>query len=89
MCRAEQGRPGLLPASLWYDGPRLRIHPEIVPGRDAATRVRAAAMTQELADVFTDAVRRHPQDWHVLQPVWPALAGPDERRDRFRAGAGR
>jgi len=63
----------LLPASLWYDGPRLRIriHPEIVPGQDGATRARVAAMTQELADVFTGAVRRHPHDWHVLQPVWP------------------
>jgi KDO2-lipid IV(A) lauroyltransferase len=66
----------LLPASLWYDGPRLRIriHPEIVSGRDAATRAQVAAMTQELADVFTGAVRRHPHDWHVLQPVWPAPA---------------
>jgi phosphatidylinositol dimannoside acyltransferase len=64
----------LLPATLWYDGPRLRvrIHPEIVPAPDGATRSRAAAMTQQLADVFTDAVRRHPHDWHVLQPVWPA-----------------
>ncbi|GAA2712616.1 phosphatidylinositol mannoside acyltransferase [Actinoplanes palleronii] len=66
----------LMPATLWYDGPqlRVRIHPEIVPGRDGTTRARVAAMTQELADVFTDAVRRHPHDWHVLQPVWPAPA---------------
>jgi KDO2-lipid IV(A) lauroyltransferase len=62
--------------SLWYDGPRLRIriHPEIVPGRDGTTWARVAAMTQELADVFTGAVRRHPHDWHVLQPVWPGPA---------------
>ncbi|WP_433796229.1 phosphatidylinositol mannoside acyltransferase [Actinoplanes sp. CA-252034] len=64
----------LMPVSLWYDGARLRvrIHPEIVPDRDGTIRTRTAAMTQELADVFTDAVRRHPHDWHVLQPVWPA-----------------
>ncbi|WP_203737677.1 phosphatidylinositol mannoside acyltransferase [Actinoplanes italicus] len=62
----------LMPATLWYDGPqlRVRIHPEIVPGDDGTVRARVAAMTQELADVFTDAVRRHPHDWHVLQPVW-------------------
>ncbi|MEU8661411.1 phosphatidylinositol mannoside acyltransferase [Actinoplanes philippinensis] len=64
----------LLPVSVWYDGPRLRvrIHEEIVPAGDGATRVRVAAMTQALADVFTAAVRRHPHDWHVLQPVWAA-----------------
>jgi lauroyl/myristoyl acyltransferase len=64
----------LMPATLWYDGPqlRVRIHPEIVPSGDGPVRIRVAAMTQELADVFTDAVRRHPHDWHVLQPVWPS-----------------
>jgi lauroyl/myristoyl acyltransferase len=72
----------LIPVSLWYDGRGLRVHlhEEIVapPGRDR--RARAAAMTQALADVFTDAIRRHPQDWHVLQPVWPVTAGPESLR---------
>jgi phosphatidylinositol dimannoside acyltransferase len=24
-----------------------------------------------LAEVFTDIIRRNPQDWHMLQKVWP------------------
>jgi hypothetical protein len=31
-------------------------------------------MTQGLADVFMGAVRRHPPDWHLPEPVWPAPA---------------
>jgi len=41
-------------------------------------RAQATAMTQALADVFTDAIRRHPQDWHLLQPVWPLMADPGD-----------
>ncbi|GAB3623023.1 phosphatidylinositol mannoside acyltransferase [Mariniluteicoccus endophyticus] len=33
------------------------------PGRDGLQ-----AMTQDLADHFCAAVRRHPQDWHMFQP---------------------
>jgi KDO2-lipid IV(A) lauroyltransferase len=73
----------LLPTTLWYDGPRLalRIHepirvPEGLHGREAV-----AAMTQALADVFSAALREHPEDWHMLQRFWlddPAT-GADEQ----------
>jgi KDO2-lipid IV(A) lauroyltransferase len=29
-------------------------------------------MTQEVADVFSAAIRAHPADWHMLQPLWLA-----------------
>jgi KDO2-lipid IV(A) lauroyltransferase len=29
-------------------------------------------MTQHLADRFQDGIRRHPQDWHMLQKLWLA-----------------
>ncbi|MEV6302007.1 phosphatidylinositol mannoside acyltransferase [Actinoplanes sp. NPDC051861] len=87
----------LIPVSLWYSGRGLRVHlhEEIV----ASGRGQATAITQALADVFTDAIRRHPQDWHVMQPVWPPprpapsarrsssgseAAGPHPRRSRLR-----
>jgi lauroyl/myristoyl acyltransferase len=64
----------LIPVSLWYHGRDLHVHfhQEIVVPPAPGRRAQAAAMTQALADVFTDAIGRHPQDWHVMQPVWPA-----------------
>ncbi|MDO5682961.1 MAG: hypothetical protein Q4G46_09065, partial [Propionibacteriaceae bacterium] len=35
------------------------------PGRDGLV-----AMTQQIADFFTDQVRRAPADWHLLQPFF-------------------
>jgi lauroyl/myristoyl acyltransferase len=66
----------LIPVSLWYTGRSLRVHmhEEIVAPAAEGRRAQALAMTQALADVFTDTIRRHPQDWHVLQPVWPPPA---------------
>jgi KDO2-lipid IV(A) lauroyltransferase len=35
-------------------------------------------MTQALADVWAEAIREHPQDWHMLQRFWLAdLPGGD------------
>ena len=51
-----------------------RIEVSVLNGPEA--NFACAGHTQALADVFTDAVRRHPQDWHVLQPVWPLMADP-------------
>lgn len=53
------------------DGMILEISPPIParPGRPGLT-----AMMQELADFFTDQVRRAPADWHMLQPFF-GLAG--------------
>lgn len=59
----------LLPVTLWYDGPRLRlrIHDPVspVPGRHGLR-----AMTQQVADAFSVGIREHPEDWHMLQRVF-------------------
>ena len=54
-------------------GPRVRV-PPAEPGRSAREQRRAAiaAMTQECADALAVAVRAHPEEWHVLQPVFTA-----------------
>lgn len=66
----------LLPITLSYDGERLRIrvHAPVphVGGRDGTRE-----MTQRIADAFTDGIRAHPADWHMLQRVF---VGEDERR---------
>lgn len=67
----------LLPVALWFTdggGPgggwAARVYPEILPPEDGDRRAKIAAMTQQLADVFEVAIAQHPQDWHMLQPLW-------------------
>jgi lauroyl/myristoyl acyltransferase len=60
-------------------GLRVHLHEEIAASPAADRRAQATAMSQALADVFTDPIRRPPQDWHVLQPVWPPAADLDRR----------
>ncbi|MFE9242113.1 phosphatidylinositol mannoside acyltransferase [Nocardiopsis sp. NPDC006938] len=72
----------LMPVSLWYDGPywNIRVHDE-VPVATGATRTRRIhRTTQELVRVFEGAIAEHPEDWHMLQPVFSA----DHEADRAR-----
>jgi phosphatidylinositol dimannoside acyltransferase len=68
----------LMPTATWFDGEDwgARIYDEI-PVPDTGTRAeKIAAMSQALADRFTEAIAEHPQDWHMLQKVFTAdLAG--------------
>ncbi|WP_067600790.1 phosphatidylinositol mannoside acyltransferase [Nocardiopsis listeri] len=69
----------LMPVSLWYDGPywNIRVHEEI-PVAEAPTRAqRVQETTQALARVFEGAIAEHPEDWHMLQPVF----GSDHEAD--------
>ncbi|WP_165984827.1 phosphatidylinositol mannoside acyltransferase [Streptomyces sp. YIM 98790] len=81
----------LLPATLWYDETpvlRARVEPPVeVPA--AGTRAeRGRAMTQELADRFAASIAAHPQDWHMLQPLWSADLAARERRRAAAGGTG-
>ena len=65
----------LLPVSIWYEAGRgrgivIRFHDEVVAPPTGRTRDKVAAMTQEVADTFGAAIRAHPEDWHMLQPLW-------------------
>jgi KDO2-lipid IV(A) lauroyltransferase len=64
----------LMPVSLWYDGPywNIRIHDEIPVAGGATRAERVQATTQELVRVFEGAIAEHPEDWHMLQPVFSA-----------------
>ncbi|HEY3260693.1 MAG TPA: phosphatidylinositol mannoside acyltransferase [Pseudonocardiaceae bacterium] len=82
---AERTGAALLPASLWFTptGWGCRVHPPVV-----APSVLAA--TQAVADTFAAGIAEHPQDWHMLQPVWladrpaPHQARRGVSRDRER-----
>src|SRR5215475_2873788 len=71
---AIQTGAALVPAILWYteDGWGIHLHPEIAVPADGDRRQKAAGMTQRLADVFAEGIRKHPADWHMLQPVFTA-----------------
>ncbi|HEY5116333.1 MAG TPA: phosphatidylinositol mannoside acyltransferase [Nakamurella sp.] len=61
------------------DGWRQVIHPPLrLPGTRLAQQVREG--TQLLADVFAGGIRHHPQDWHMLQPLWLADVPPGRAR---------
>jgi lauroyl/myristoyl acyltransferase len=69
----------LLPACLWYSdegGPGGSwcgwMREEIKPPAEGDKRAKIAAMTQALADRFAEGIAAHPQDWHMLQPMWLA-----------------
>jgi KDO2-lipid IV(A) lauroyltransferase len=81
---ALRTRAALVPVTLWYEGREphhtlaLRFHPEIPVPRLGTGSEKVALMSQAVADVFTDALRAHPHDWHMLQRVF--LADLDPRR---------
>ncbi|MGH3700193.1 MAG: phosphatidylinositol mannoside acyltransferase [Pseudonocardiaceae bacterium] len=57
----------LLVIGCWFtpDGWGIRFHPPVsVRGRSAAEA------TQAVADCFATDIAAHPQDWHMLQPLW-------------------
>jgi KDO2-lipid IV(A) lauroyltransferase len=53
-----------------------RVHPPVeVPG--SGTRAEeTSVMTQALADAFATGIADHPEDWHMLQRLWPADLDP-------------
>lgn len=75
----------LLPMSTWFtdEGWAIRFHP---PVRVASVREVPSAM-QQLADTFAGAIAVHPQDWHMLQPLWLADLPADDKRVAETDGA--
>ena len=56
---------------------------------DLPTRERIRLMTQAWADVLADAIRRHPQDWHMLQRVFVEDLDPERYAATVAAESGR
>ena len=71
----------LMPVILWFEGDRWGVHvaEEIRVPDQGSRRERTVAMMQEVAAAFEAGIRAHPQDWHMLQPVFSSdvdAAGP-------------
>jgi KDO2-lipid IV(A) lauroyltransferase len=62
----------IVPVELWYEGADLHgvPHTPIEAPNHGTRSEKIAVVTQQMADVFTVAVRRHPADWHMLQRMW-------------------
>ncbi len=87
----------LLPTVLWFTadgGPgggwAARIHSPVQVPAEGTKSEKIAHMTQQLADAFAAGIAEHPQDWHMLQPLWVADRAPRAARASGRqvAGAG-
>jgi len=86
---AVQTGAALMPVSCWFVGDTewgTHVYEEIPVPADGDRKQKVAAMTQQLAAVFEQAIREHSQDWHMLQRVFVADLDP-ERLARSRADA--
>jgi KDO2-lipid IV(A) lauroyltransferase len=79
---AQQTGALLLPVILWYDwehgSPVMqgRVHPPVPVPAGGTRAERTAVMTQALAGTFAAGIAAHPEDWHMLQRLWPEDAAP-------------
>lgn len=62
---------GSFTASGW----RMRFRPEIRIPAAGRLRDRVVAATTELVGVLGAGIAAHPEDWHMLQPLWTADRG--------------
>jgi phosphatidylinositol dimannoside acyltransferase len=88
---AVQTGAALMPVSCWFVGEdewAAHVHDEIPVPDGGDRKQKVAAMTQAMATVFEQAIREHPEDWHMLQKVFVADLDPGRlARSRARNGA--
>jgi lauroyl/myristoyl acyltransferase len=83
---AIQTGAALMPVACWFEGVDewgAHIYDEIPVPSDGTRKEKAAAMTQAMATAFENAIREHPQDWHMLQKLFVNDLDP-ERLSRSR-----
>ena len=69
----------LMPVATWFEGDTgwgAHIYDEIPIPETGDRLAKTRVMTQQLANVFEQAIREHPQDWHMLQKVFLADVDP-------------
>lgn len=68
----------LVPVQAFFSdtGWGLQFCPEIPIAGQGRLRERVAEATQSLLTVFEDGISAHPEDWHMLAPLWAAERSP-------------
>jgi KDO2-lipid IV(A) lauroyltransferase len=65
----------------------VTFHDVVAPPTGGTSREKIQVMTQACADVLTEAVREHTEDWHMMQRVFTKdLAGGRASRGSSHAG---
>jgi phosphatidylinositol dimannoside acyltransferase len=65
----------LMPVGVWFEGDHdwgAHIYDEIPVPETGDRKEKIQIMTQQMANVFEQVIRAHPQDWHILQRVFLA-----------------
>jgi lauroyl/myristoyl acyltransferase len=64
-----------------YSGPgswhSAEVHPALDTTRSKSLRADVQRLTQELATIFEEVIRRRPEQWHMYQPNWPSDVSED------------
>jgi phosphatidylinositol dimannoside acyltransferase len=63
----------LVPCVLFRNGDRARgeVFPELRYDADAPREEEVRRLTAEVLGLFEGIIREHPDQWHVLDPIWP------------------
>jgi lauroyl/myristoyl acyltransferase len=76
---AVQTGAALMPVSCWFVGDTewgAQVYDEIPVPESGTHGEKATVMTQQLTSIFEQAIKEHPQDWHMLQRVFVADLDP-------------
>jgi len=88
---ALQTGAALMPVSCSFVGRdewAAHVYDEIPVPAEGPRKEKIAAMTQAMATVFEQAIREHPEDWHMLQRLFVSDLDPERiARSRARAAA--
>ena len=92
---AVQTGAALMPVACWFVGDTewaTHVYDEIPVPATGDRKQKVAAMTQQLATVFEQAICEHPENWHMLQRLFVADLDPvllERRRSRNGNGNGK
>jgi KDO2-lipid IV(A) lauroyltransferase len=68
----------LVPVVLFRKGHRVdaRVYPEITYDAAAPRQAEVRRVAEQALRLFEKTIRDHPDQWHVLDPIWPAPDAP-------------